>query len=376
VRAIFVASAVQAAACQQTARKPVRPQLDIPVKQQVSATSPADSSSALAPPNVAVPQGFVELPGELTQPLLAEFKLKQRCQAELCMLTQWLPDPSYALTPLEEVPAQVALWIHELQSGARLGLPEHATLELLVLPLQGSLEIRGLKLVESSAEPRPLPEWFALRAPGVGVELRCSVISPGTCQTLIALVAPESTLHGALANAGRLRSGNLGGARELQVRDFKQAPSYVWNQRRNQARILFGFGAQGASVPPGRSSPTQQTKTEPPETRLPFSLALLQADAASSIPPHTHDHSWESLLLFRASGALELRGRSHALEGGEALHIPPGVRHGYTADGKAGLVALQLYSPAGPERRFVEAAVGSAGSISGPGEPAKTTVRP
>jgi hypothetical protein len=51
---------------------------------------------------------------------------------------------------------------------------------------------------------------------------------------------------------------------------------------------------------------------------------------------------------------LLLRGRPYELKGGEALHIPPQVRHGFTAGGQQRLTAVQIYTPAGPERRFMK----------------------
>jgi quercetin dioxygenase-like cupin family protein len=80
---------------------------------------------------------------------------------------------------------------------------------------------------------------------------------------------------------------------------------------------------------------------------------LLQTNAPAQIASHAHDTSWENLLVLEAQGDLELRGRSYSITGGESLHIAPGVRHGYVSRGPTRFVALQLYTPAGPEQRFL-----------------------
>jgi quercetin dioxygenase-like cupin family protein len=191
------------------------------------------------------------------------------------------------------------------------------------------------------------------------------------------LIASDSTLSEALLEQSRSRSHAGGPQREgeLLVREFSQGTLYSWNANRNHARIVFGgtqtpstaSTASTASTKGSDGSTTADSASDEAAKPAPFSfsLTLLQGAAAVSIPAHTHASAWETLLVIQSKGALELRGRSYAIDGGEVIHIAPEVRHGYQSAGTQPLSAVQLYTPAGPERRFIEAARASNTPVSG-----------
>src|SRR5690606_32217989 len=104
------------------------PRLGIPVRPAAPATSTAVGVGSAEP-------DFQQLPGELPRNWPKEFERQQRCDAATCRLARWLPEPGYALTPLEEIPTQAALWVHDLTARAQLSFPPNTELELLVLPL-------------------------------------------------------------------------------------------------------------------------------------------------------------------------------------------------------------------------------------------------
>src|SRR5690606_7239482 len=60
------------------------------------------------------------------------FTRHQLCEQGTCSLSGWLPDPSYADSPLEEIAAQAAIWVHVFGEQAKVTLPPNAALELLV----------------------------------------------------------------------------------------------------------------------------------------------------------------------------------------------------------------------------------------------------
>lgn len=282
----------------------------------------------------------------LPEKLPAAFARQQSCEHGKCVLARWLPDPSYAESPFEEVSAQAAIWVHTLGRGAQLTVPPNAALELVVVCLSGELEARDVNT--SDANPPPavrLSPWTALRAAGAGTELECEA---GGCRAMLALIAPNSTLASAVHGAPAAPPRSF----PLDVRTFQDATVAASNQGKNHVRVLFGGGA-----------------TSPPP---PFSLSLLQNDGPVDIASHSHDTSWESLLVLEGHGDLELRGRSYPIAGGESLHIAPRVRHGYVARGPEPFVALQLYTPGGPEQRFlapVEPAPASGSNSRPPTEP-------
>ena len=362
-----------ASGCQPSERNTASgPHLQIPVlpaltpDREVRPEETAEQSSrgpAREPPPATLPESWAP-----------QFKRQARCDQPLCTLTHWLPDASYALTPYEELPAPAALWVHELAQHSQLRILPHPGLQLLVLPFSGELGFRDLAANPVASEPTKLPRWSALRAPGAAIELSCSA---PRCLVVLGLVAPEGTLAEVLARQTTARQ--VPPERTLEVRAFSSVPVLAWNGNKNRARVLFGAeSASQTSQSPnqadaGRAPPAATTPLTSPS---PFSLTLLEADPDVSIPVHRHESEWENLLLLQSQGALELRGRSYAITGGEAIHVPPGVSHGFSASGKGPLVAIQLYTPPGPERRFLLLAGAEAKAVTGTGTATGSKVPP
>ncbi|MEO7112516.1 MAG: cupin domain-containing protein [Polyangiaceae bacterium] len=78
----------------------------------------------------------------------------------------------------------------------------------------------------------------------------------------------------------------------------------------------------------------------------------------ASVPEHVHDTSTEILIAIEASGTLIIDGKAQHLGNHQVVAIPPGAKHSYVPDAGSKLVALQIYSPPGPEERFKEMATG------------------
>jgi len=218
--------------------------------------------------------------------------------------------------------------VHDIQSGAKLSVPANDALEFVVVGLRGELRVHDTRSGASPESEYRVQPWTALRASGAGVEFECAA---GNCEAMFALIAPKSTLDAEVGAAHASTPRRI----PLELRSFEAAPLSSWEHGRNHARILFGGSDAGGP--------------------LPFSLTLLQSFAPALIPPHTHESSWENLLVLEGRGNLELRGRSYPIEGGESLHIAPRVRHAYVPSGQEPFVALQLYTPAGPEQHFLAA---------------------
>ncbi|HEU5077414.1 MAG TPA: hypothetical protein VFU02_24650, partial [Polyangiaceae bacterium] len=136
---------------------PAAGHFEIPVAGQEAQRT----ETAAVPETAALPRTPVPI---FPEKLPAAFARQQSCEQDNCLLASWLPDPSYAESPFEEVPAQAAIWVHTLGRGAKLTLPTNAALELVVVCLSGELEARDLT---TSAAPSPSPlrlsPWTALR---------------------------------------------------------------------------------------------------------------------------------------------------------------------------------------------------------------------
>ncbi len=84
------------------------------------------------------------------------------------------------------------------------------------------------------------------------------------------------------------------------------------------------------------------------------------------VAEHTHDQSWEVLCALEASGTFTLNGRDNRLGPSGCVALPPGARHAWKPDPGTLLVAVQLYSPPGPEQRFKKLAQDAAEAASAP----------
>jgi quercetin dioxygenase-like cupin family protein len=77
-------------------------------------------------------------------------------------------------------------------------------------------------------------------------------------------------------------------------------------------------------------------------------LSLLELAPGLVVPRHRHG-SAELLLVLSGAGRM----RERRVSAGDAVYVPAGAPHELENPGPAPLVAVQLYAPAGPERRFL-----------------------
>lgn len=108
---------------------------------------------------------------------------------------------------------------------------------------------------------------------------------------------------------------------------------------------------QGAHVAPRSGMGTVTILVDP--ARVPgaaMSLQRLEIDAGAAIPEHVHDTSTELLYVLSGAGTMTVDGVSLPVEPTSVIQIPAGTPHAFTAS--AAMVALQVYTPAGPEQRF------------------------
>lgn len=75
-------------------------------------------------------------------------------------------------------------------------------------------------------------------------------------------------------------------------------------------------------------------------------------EGTSPVAEHSHDTSWEILGVIDAHGICVIDGKSVPVAPRQILAIPPGKKHSWKPDVGTKLVAIQFYSPPGPEQRF------------------------
>ena len=75
-------------------------------------------------------------------------------------------------------------------------------------------------------------------------------------------------------------------------------------------------------------------------------------EAAAPVAEHAHEGSWEVLGAVDGAGTFTIDGKPLRVAPRTVVAVPPKTKHAWTPDPGSSLVAVQFYSPAGPEQRF------------------------
>jgi len=290
-----------------------------------------------------VPSESAEQPAAATRPSAisgdlpgkppAALSRKASCTDKVCTLTAWLPDPAFAKSVDGGKPAPTALWLESIKKGSTLILPRHDHLDVLAVDLAGQVVANS----DDGKAVRNLDVWSALRVPGAG----CALRAKSDAKIALAITTDEPSLDAALAAAkakpwkvrwhkrpGKLESVDLAKARDLS-----------WGGGAFHVRMAFGGAGENA-------------------LRSGLELLMMSPDAA--VPGHDHAGSWETLGVLTGDASMELDGKSYPVKAGSVFQIPKGAKHSVTPGHGAPFLGIQLYTPSGPEQRFVKLAGGSA----------------
>lgn len=214
-------------------------------------------------------------------------------------------------------------WVQVIRPGAAVAIARRANTDLLGVALVGTLSI------ERPGAPQVAPlraaGWTAFLVPDGDAVLR----AVGDAPAAAILVSAQ----GEAAITGR--------ARDVELSDLVTHETLTWADGAMHARIAFE----------GPRSPRA-------------SLGVLIASDDAAVAEHAHDRAWEVLAAVSAAGHLHvpaqsvpgvarpLQARDRSVTAGSIVYVPAGVRHAWIPDGTHPLIAVQVYSPAGPEQRF------------------------
>lgn len=81
------------------------------------------------------------------------------------------------------------------------------------------------------------------------------------------------------------------------------------------------------------------------------SMSKLKLKPGTVIPMHVHS-SDEYLHFSKGNGEMVIGGKKVKIKNNTTVFIPKGVKHSYTNNTKYKTIAIQVYTPAGPEQRF------------------------
>lgn len=89
-------------------------------------------------------------------------------------------------------------------------------------------------------------------------------------------------------------------------------------------------------------------------------LYVGRLEGTAPVAEHTHPGAWEILCAVEGAGIFTLQGRAQRVGPHQVVVVPPDTPHSWQPDAKAKLVAVQMYTPPGPEQRFKKLAADAA----------------
>ncbi len=243
------------------------------------------------------------------------------CSKKLCTLTTWLPTDTWA-ADVGETP--VVLWSQKIPSGNTVVIPRNSQLEVYVLGSSGKTLATG----DDGGVSIAVQPWTLVRISGGGVSLKATADSVST----IAIVSSKGSLNAARAAAK---------AKPWEAR-WKKRPAAIESvELGSVAAVPYQAGALQVRVAFNKSP------------RRLASFSLLKGGPALQVPSHAHQGEWEHVALLHGAGSMTLGKQTLSMVAGSLAHIPAGEEHSFRATGSDPVVAIQLYSPPGPERRFL-----------------------
>jgi mannose-6-phosphate isomerase-like protein (cupin superfamily) len=199
--------------------------------------------------------------------------------------------------------------------------------------------------------PIAVPQARFVEAPGT--------LEEGLCQTVLFAVAKgKMTVMGEALAAGDVlvvkhaeASVVKGAGLAVEVRT-PEAPCAVRDRPAPQKKVIRGNAAQALTFAGGKMTAHLDVREE----EMVPGLYLGRLSGTATVPEHVHEGSFEILAAIDAAGTLTIDGRDVHLAPRQVVVFQPGAPHAWKPDPGTKLVAIQMYTPAGPEARFVDLA--------------------
>ena len=248
------------------------------------------------------------------------------CKEKTCALADLVP-PELVPKAEPRSPSPAAVWTERFPAaGSTLSTPRDARIDVYGVVLRGGVKVRGVE----AAKGEELGPWKAFRAPGGAV----AVTSTRADTTVLFAVVSDG--NASVLELVRTRDRAAAWKERphpVETKDLNTSPDLAWMGGAFHARL--GFEGQGQRA----------------------SLGVLLGGPDAKVMPHVHDTSWEILVALHAKGTFGVDDgsgnlSSSSLVDGGVVMVPRGTRHAWTPVGDSPLVAIQLYSPPGPEQRF------------------------
>lgn len=325
------------AGCSRTAPEsqwpPPGPKDGLPVAPFPDKEDSEPEPTAEAAPEPPKPEG---IDGALPKAPPTALSRSHQCKDAQCRLAKLVPDVAFAKAQPGGADSPGTFWLEDVAPSSTLTFPRHQRVEVLALVLGGKLLASG----DEGGAALTLDTWGALRAPGAGLNLKAG---PEGAKVVLALATKSGTLADAVTELDK---------KAFAVRWLKRPAPLAQVSLDSVKDLGWGGGAFHARIGFGG------------EGTYPGSLGALLTSASATIKEHDHP-TWEHIAILDGEGTMKMAGKDYPVTPGAVFDIPPGEKHAFTPSGKRALLAVQMYTPSGPEQRFIQLA--SAAEKAGPG---------
>ena len=96
-----------------------------------------------------------------------------------------------------------------------------------------------------------------------------------------------------------------------------------------------------------------------PESNSSIYMGYAIFHAGAEVAVHQHDDADEYLYFLSGEGEAIVGGKTVPVKPNSAIYLPKGVAHSFKNTGAADVIAVQVYSPSGPEKRFKQWKLGT-----------------
>jgi mannose-6-phosphate isomerase-like protein (cupin superfamily) len=267
-------------------------------------------------------------------PAAAPLALDRRaeCAKETCTLAHLVPDE---VRPALSDGAPAVLWEQVIAERSSVVFPRDEMIEVMGVVLDGDVDLTAMEAAPKGTTVGG--RWSGFRAPGGGVSLNGMGGKAARLALVVVATPPGQSLSAHLDQRdrpGAPPSWNWQArARRIETFSFADRPDLAWGGGAYHARVGWEADDRAAAV-----------------------IDVLRFSAAAGVAEHTHDQAWEILALLEGDGVLVRRTASAEeripARAGTLVTIPPGQRHSFKPSGKEPFLAIQVYTPPGPEQRF------------------------
>ena len=187
------------------------------------------------------------------------------------------------------------------------------------------------------------------------VDLPTKIDLVGCTEAVVAVVSGTATAHGETLKVGDVLVTRYADPFEVKgtgtvVTAIANDPSDACSKKKPALSKTVVRVASTPEVTWARGAMHARLQVGEKEKSL-FYLGRLEG--TSPVGEHVHKGTWEILAAVDAAGTFVLDGKESRLGPRQVAVVPPDTKHEWRPDPGSKLVAVQLYSPPGPEQRFL-----------------------